>query len=117
VLAAASGWTERHGGVGAWADLFRRSRARFAGGVASQEAPALVDSYLAPRLPSAPSTTRSKRAWRAVALAVVGLVALFRPTALTKVVVIVVGLAALYLALTEAVAVFRHPARREDALS
>jgi hypothetical protein len=64
---------------------------------------------LAPRLPEPHRRARSAHWWRAAALLVVGLFAVFSPGSLTNIVVILIGLALLYLAITEALAAWASP--------
>jgi hypothetical protein len=134
VVALAAGWIDRNGGWAAVTDAGRRAvawaRARAprpetvpvgatsapaagagagpvtdtvgAGAVARE----LVQGALAPRLPAAPRTTRW---WRAAALLVLGLLAVFSPGSLTTVLVVLLGVGALYLAVTEALAAWASP--------
>lgn len=70
---------------------------------------AVVEGVLAPRLPEPRSAPRAAHWWRAAGLLVLGLFAVFSPGSLTTLVVVILGLAALYLALTEAVAAWGAP--------
>jgi hypothetical protein len=69
----------------------------------------VASGVLAPRLPAPKHRARSAHWWRAAALLVVGLFAVFSPGSLTNIVVILVGLALLYLAITEALAAWASP--------
>lgn len=69
----------------------------------------LVQGALAPRLPAPGRTGRSARWWRAAGLLVVGLFAVLSPGSLTTVLVVLLGVAAIYLALTEALAAWATP--------
>jgi hypothetical protein len=71
---------------------------------------AIVEGALAPRLPEPKSAARATHWWRAAGLLVLGLFAVFSPGSLTTVVVVLLGVAALYLAVTEAVAAWGTPA-------
>jgi uncharacterized membrane protein HdeD (DUF308 family) len=64
---------------------------------------------LAPRLPQPKRRARSAHWWRAAALVIVGLFAVFSPGSLTNIVVVLIGLALLYLAITEALAAWASP--------
>jgi hypothetical protein len=69
----------------------------------------VASGILAPRLPEPKRRARSAHWWRAAALVVVGLFAVFSPGSLTNVVVVLIGLALLYLAITEALAAWASP--------
>ena len=69
----------------------------------------VASGILAPRLPEPKRRPRSAHWWRAAALVVVGLFAVFSPGSLTDLVVILIGLALLYLAITEALAAWASP--------
>jgi hypothetical protein len=69
----------------------------------------VASGVLAPRLPEPKRRARSAHWWRAAALLVVGLFAVFSPGSLTTVVVVLIGLALLYLAITEALAAWASP--------
>jgi hypothetical protein len=64
---------------------------------------------LATRLPEPPRRKRTAHWWRAAGLLVLGLFAVFSPGSLTSVVVIILGLIAIYLAITEALAAWASP--------
>ena len=128
VVALGAGWTDRHGG---WAGV----KAKLRGGsdwakaqlpqksAAPTPTPALVavgsadtggtravvEGILAPRLPEPPRKARVAHWWRAAGLLVVGLFAVWSPGSLTNVIVVLLGIAALYLAVTEAVAAWGSP--------
>ncbi len=138
VIAGFAGWTDRHGGwaavtaaVGrgtAWirAQMPERapvpalatSDATDAGGTGDATKPALgasttalgvVEGVLAPRLPEPKTSPRSTHWWRAAGLFVLGLFAVLSPGSLTTLIVVLIGLAAIYLAVTEAVAGWGTP--------
>jgi len=69
----------------------------------------VASGVLAPRLPQPKRRARSAHWWRAAALLVVGLFAVFSPGSLTNIVVILIGLALLYLAITEGLAAWASP--------
>jgi hypothetical protein len=69
----------------------------------------VVEGALAPRLPEPRTSPRTTHWWRAAGLLVIGLFAVFSPGSLTTLVVVVLGLVALYLALTEGVAAWGSP--------
>ena len=69
----------------------------------------MASGVLATRLPEPKRHARSAHWWRAAALLVVGLFAVFSPGSLTNIVVILIGLALLYLAVTEALAAWASP--------
>jgi hypothetical protein len=69
----------------------------------------VASGVLAPRLPEPKRRVRSAHWWRAAALLIVGLFAVFSPGSLTNIVVILIGLALLYLAVTEALAAWASP--------
>jgi len=70
---------------------------------------AVVEGVLAPRLPEPKGPPRAAHWWRAAGLLVLGLYAVFSPASLTTFVVVALGLAALYLALTEGIAAWGSP--------
>lgn len=70
---------------------------------------AVVGGILAPRLPEPPRKARVAHWWRAAGLLVLGLFAVWSPGSLTSVVVVLLGIVALYLAVTEAVAAWGSP--------
>jgi hypothetical protein len=130
VVALAARWTQRHG-LAAWADAFRRAWRRLEGLVPrpaeapAREAPAgatasaggaartadtaygEISGALDRRLPR--GGVRAQHAGRALALLGIGLFAVLAPGGLTTVVVVLLGVAALYLALVEGVAAWRAP--------
>jgi len=116
VLALAAGWTQRHG-LKAWADAFRRIWRRLEELVPrpaetpAREQPAdSVPTEVAGTLdPLARGGARVQHAWRALALLGIGLFAVLAPGGLTTVVVVLLGVGALYLALVEGVAAWRAP--------
>jgi hypothetical protein len=69
----------------------------------------VASGVLASRLPAPKRHARSTHWWRAAALLVVGLFAVFSPGSLTNLVVILIGLALLYLAITEVLAAWASP--------
>ncbi len=69
----------------------------------------VASGVLAPRLPEPKRRARASHWWRAAALLIVGLFAVFSPGSLTNIVVILIGLALLYLAITEALAAWASP--------
>jgi hypothetical protein len=79
------------------------------GGHAGALAGVAASGVLAPRLPEPRRRARTAHWWRAAALLVVGLFAVFSPGSLTNIVVILIGLALLYLAITEALAAWASP--------
>jgi len=139
VVALAAGWIDRNGGWAAVTATARRGvawvRAQAAqrppgvvvattpAGSAESAEPAdgavgpaevvrgLVQGALAPRLPG--PADRSAHWWRAAGLLVVGLFAVLSPGSLTTVLVVLLGVAAIYLALTEALAAWATPRRGE----
>jgi hypothetical protein len=75
----------------------------------------VVEGVLAPRLPEPRGAPRVAHWWRAAGLLLLGVFAVFFPDSLTTLVVVLIGLAALYLALTEAIAAWGSPrAERAD---
>lgn len=140
VVAVFAGWTDRHGGWagvvatvkrgGAWARAQLPSRtpapalATTGAGVVTgttDEGPAtgedievaaraVVEGVLAPKLPAPKTSARTTHWWRAGGLLALGLFAVLSPGSLTTVVVVMLGIAALYLAVTEAVAAWGTPA-------
>jgi hypothetical protein len=70
---------------------------------------AVVEGILAPRLPEPPRKARAAHWWRAAGLLVLGLYAVFSPGSLTSVIVVLLGVVALYLAITEAIAAWGSP--------
>jgi hypothetical protein len=131
VVAVAAVWTQRHG-LSAWADAFRRlwrwvqarlprrapvptpdtepspAPAAAATGTAAGVAPEVtgaIDRLLAR------GGARGQHAWRAVALLGIGLFAVLAPGGLTTVVVVLIGVGALYLAVVEGVAALRSAPR------
>jgi hypothetical protein len=76
---------------------------------ASTTALAVVEGALAPRLPQPKTSPRSAHWWRAAGLLALGLFAVFSPGSLTTVIVVLIGIAAIYLAVTEAVAAWGTP--------
>lgn len=80
-------------------------------GVAAAAPPArvAVHGVLAPRLPEPPRKARTAHWWRAAGLLVLGLFAILSPASLTTVIIVLLGLVALYLALTEALAAWASP--------
>lgn len=70
----------------------------------------ITQGVLATRLPQPARKARVVHWWRAAALFLVGLYAVFNPGSLTNIVVVLIGLAALYLAITEAIAAWATPA-------
>jgi hypothetical protein len=79
------------------------------GAPAGAMAGVVASGVLAPRLPEPKRRPRSAHWWRAAALLVVGLFAVFSPGSLTTIVVVLIGLALLYLAITEALAAWASP--------
>jgi hypothetical protein len=130
VVGLAAVWTQRHG-LSAWADAFRRAwqwvQARLprraevprpAGEPAPVPAAAATGAgagEVAPELTRvvdrlfARGGARGQHGWRAVALLGIGLFAVLAPGGLTTVVVVLLGVGALYLAVVEAVAALRAP--------
>jgi hypothetical protein len=133
LVAPFAGWTDRHGGWAAVTGTVRQgatwtkqqipTRTPAPDAAADEGAPpaavgvaptpsaprAVVEGALAPRLPSPRGAPRAAHWWRAAGLLVLGLFAVLSPGSLTTVVVVLLGLAALYLALTEAVAAWGSP--------
>jgi hypothetical protein len=137
-VALAAGWIDRNGGWAAVTEAARRARAWLRAQAAGRPpgtpvppaasttattstgptdeatgpvevARGLVQGALAPRLPAPGRTGRSARWWRAAGLLVVGLFAVLSPGSLTTVLVVLLGVAAIYLALTEALAAWATP--------
>jgi hypothetical protein len=125
VLALAAGWTQRHG-LNAWADAFRRIWRRLEELVPqpaetpapdpAPEAPAPATAGAVPTEVTRPldrllarGGTRAQHGWRALALLGIGLFAVLAPGGLTTVVVILLGVGALYLASVEGFAAWRAP--------
>lgn len=126
VIALAAAWTQRHG-LAAWADAARRAWARLKGLVPwPAEAPAPEFPAGAPGVAHAADTVhtevsgaldrllarggvRAQHAGRALALLAIGLFAVLAPGGLTTVVVVLLGVGALYLALVEGLAAWRVP--------
>jgi uncharacterized membrane protein HdeD (DUF308 family) len=70
---------------------------------------------VASRLPEPTTDRRRVHAWRAVGLIVIGLFAVLSPGSLTSAIVVILGLAALYFGVTEALAAWHAPrAPRRD---
>jgi len=131
LVALGAGWTDRHGGWAGVTDVFGRgvgwAKAQLpenapaatpapatagvaespTGGVAG--ARAVVEGVLAPRLPEPPRKARVAHWWRAAALLVIGLFAIWSPGSLTSVIVVLLGVVAVYLAVTEAIAAWGSP--------
>ncbi len=76
---------------------------------APRTAIAVVEGALAPRLPPPKSSPRSAHWWRAAGLLALGLFAVFSPGSLTTLVVVLIGVAAIYLAVTEGIAAWGTP--------
>lgn len=126
VVALAARWTQRHG-ISAWADAFRGGRRRIEALLprrapsprpAEAPTPVVATAGAAESVPElaraidrlfARGGTRDQHAWRAVALLGVGLFAVLAPGGLTTLVVILLGVGALYLAVVEGVAALRSP--------
>jgi hypothetical protein len=126
VVAIAAGWTQRHG-ISAWADAFRRVWRRIEPLIprrapsprpAESPTPVVATAGATEPVPElahaidrllARGGARSQHGWRAVALLGVGLFAVLAPGGLTTVVVILLGVGALYLAVVEGVAALRAP--------
>jgi hypothetical protein len=115
-LALAAGWTQRHG-LNAWADAFRRIWRRLEE-LVPRPAETPVREQPADSVPTEVAGTldrlarggaRGQHAVRALALLGIGLFAVLAPGGLTTVVVILLGVGALYLALVEGVAAWRSP--------
>jgi len=70
---------------------------------------AVVEGALAPRLPEPRRAARATHWWRAAGLLVLGMFAVLSPGSLTTIVVVLLGVVALYLALTEALAAWGSP--------
>ena len=85
------------------------------GAPASAMAGVVASGVLAPRLPEPKHRARTAHWWRAAALVVIGLFAVFSPGSLTNVVVILIGLGLLYLAITEALAAWASPKEPKPA--
>lgn len=137
-VALFAGWTDRHGGWAAVTATVRRGIAWIRAQVperAPEPAPALatadgtgtaeatgdphtaiavVEGALAPRLPTPKSSPRSTHWWRAAGLLALGLFAVFSPGSLTTVIVVLIGIAAIYLAVTEGVAAWGTPRLSDD---
>jgi len=75
---------------------------------------AVVEGLLAPRLPEPPTRARTAHWWRAVGLLAIGAFAVWSPGSLTSLIVVLLGVAALYLAVTEAVAAWGTPKDAAD---
>jgi hypothetical protein len=69
----------------------------------------VASGVLAPRLPEPKRRARSGHWWRAAALLVIGLFAVFSPGSLTNIVVVLIGVGLVYLAITEALAAWASP--------
>jgi hypothetical protein len=128
VVALAALWTQRHG-LSAWAHAFRRAwlwvqarlprRAQVPRPTAEPApvpaAAATGAGEVAPELTRvvdrlfARGGARGQHGWRAVVLLGIGLFAVLAPGGLTTVVVVLLGVGALYLAVVEAVAALRAP--------
>jgi len=126
VVAVAAAWTQRHG-ISAWADAFRRGWGRietlFPGRApsprpADEPAPVVATAGATEAVPEraraidrllARGGTRNQHAWRAVALLGGGLFAVLAPGGLTTLVVVLLGVGALYLAVVEGVTALRAP--------
>jgi hypothetical protein len=126
VIAVAAAWTQRHG-ISAWADAFRRGRGRIEALFARRAPSPRPADEPAPVAATAGATeadpelaraidrllarggTRNQHAWRAVALLGGGLFAVLAPGGLTTLVVVLLGVGALYLAVVEGVAALRAP--------
>jgi len=131
VVGLLAGWIDRNGGWAAAKAATKRGRTWLRDQMPEKAAPAAVAAVapgasptgepagalagvvasgaLAPRLPEPKRRVRSAHWWRAAALLIVGLFAVFSPGSLTNIVVILIGLALLYLAITEALAAWASP--------
>jgi hypothetical protein len=130
VVALAAVWTQRHG-LSAWADAFRRLW-RWVQSRLPRRAPVPTPDTEPAPVPVAAATgagaagvapevtnaidrllarggARGQHAWRAMALLGIGLFAVLAPGGLTTVVVVLIGVGALYLAVVEGVAALRSP--------
>lgn len=76
---------------------------------------AVVEGVLAPKLPAPKSSVRAAHWWRAAGLLALGLFAVLSPGSLTTVIVVLLGVAALYLAITEAIAAWGSPGPERPA--
>jgi hypothetical protein len=130
VLALAAGWTQRHG-LAAWSGAFRRAWLRVeellprpadapelearAGATATAGEPARTGDAAHAQITGALDRVlprggvRAQHTGRALALLGLGLFAVLAPGGLTTVVVVLLGVGALYLALVEGVAAWRTP--------
>jgi hypothetical protein len=79
------------------------------GEAAGAMAGVVASGVLAPRLPQPKQRVRAAHWWRAAALLVIGLFAVFSPGSLTNIVVVLIGLGLVYLAITEAIAAWASP--------
>lgn len=141
VIAIAARWTSRHG-LAAWPEAARRAWRRIevlvpppgevpagqaptgrvragapagagvarAAGAVQAEATGALDRLLAR------DGVRAQHAWRALALLGIGLFAVLAPGGLTTVVVVLLGVGALYLALLEGFAAWRSPKPAREAV-
>lgn len=118
LVALAAGWIDRHGGwasaraaMGKGTSWARRQMPKKAAPTAEEiETPvAVAQGILASPLPAPARKARAVHWWRAAALFLVGLYAVFNPRSLTSIVVVLIGIAALYLAIAEAIAAWAAP--------
>lgn len=101
-----AGWIDQSGGWAVAREVLGHATAWVRAQV-PERAP--LHGALAPRLPQPSRHVRSVHLRRAAALAALGAYAVSSPRSLTAIVVVLLGMAALYLALTEAVAAWAAP--------
>ncbi|MFN8035205.1 MAG: hypothetical protein U0V73_04660 [Acidimicrobiia bacterium] len=119
LFAVAARWTDRNGGLAIWPAVVRRTwtsarEAAEGAGIPAERplVPAitgLVAGALRWRLPPPERNHRLHHAWRAGGLGVVGLAALMFPDFVTSTIVLLLGLALCWLAVTEGLAAYRTP--------
>jgi short repeat uncharacterized protein DUF308 len=111
----AARFTARHG-IPAWQPAARRAWAWFSG--ALQPEPGEATPVPLPlRIPPPRTETRGIRSARAVALLVVGLLAIIEPASVASALVVIAGVVLLVLSALEAVAAWRAPAHRPSPTS
>ena len=119
LVALGAGWIDRHGGwasaraaMGKGTSWARQQMPKKAAPTAEDDRNppvAVAQGILASPLPAPVRKARAVHWWRAVALLLVGLYAVFNPRSLTSIVVVLIGIAALYLAITETIAAWAAP--------
>lgn len=119
IVAVVARWTDRNGGMSVYPVVVRRTWTSARDAAEGAGLPAdrplvpvitgLVASGLRWRLPEPEGNQRLHHAWRAGGLGVVGITALMFPSFVTSTLVLLLGIALFYLAVTEGLAAHRAP--------